>query len=197
MPNYERTDKVDLFVEGCLAQMEVGREWFETRVLPLSLDQLRWRSRVGAWSILECLSCLHHTFELYVPKIELAIREDPRLRGRSASNLPFAAAEEEFLKRFEPPIGTSLPPPRFDPVPATSPDRIVDQHLQLRGRYSAAVRTASALDLANILVEGSIHPLVRSLGGIVAFLAASDRLHIWRAERVRIASGFPDRDLQK
>lgn len=192
MPKYSQKSEGDVFVQACLAQMDASRDWFVTSILPRSLDQLRWRPEIGAWSILDYLSHLQHTFEYYVPRIEQAVQKQPQRLGRVVAGAAFLESEAEFLKQAEPPAETAFTtPPSFPRVAAASPDRIVDQFPQLRGRYSTALRIASELDLANIAVEGSMHPPIRSLGGIVALLAAYDRLHIWQAERVRRAPGFP------
>jgi hypothetical protein len=60
-----------------------------------------------------------------------------------------------------------------------------------RHRYAQAVRRAVGLDLPRIPILEPIHPLIQSLGGTLALLAAHERRYIWQAEQVRTAPGFP------
>jgi hypothetical protein len=183
-------EKITAFLEGCVVQMVASREWFARRVLLLSPDQLRWRPGLSAWSIGDCLDHLNRTLAYYLPLIERAIDQSPR--NRSARERIFPQSEKAFLLQIEPPVRRKRSAaPQLRPVSAVDPDRLVDQFPQLREKYVQAVHSAARVDLANVTVENSIHPPVRSLGGIMAMLAAHDRRHLWQAERVRNAAGFP------
>ena len=192
MANDPDQETIGPFVEACLAQMRASKKWFATRVLPLSLDQLRWRPRSGSWSIVDCLDHLNRTLVYYLPKIDQAIGQSQLKLRDPARGLVFPESEEDFLKQAEPPIRShSVTPSALLPVPAVDPGLIVDQFPQLRNRYAKAVLSASRLDLANISIAGSIHPPVHSLAGVIALLAAHDRRHLWQAEQVRNTPGFP------
>jgi hypothetical protein len=185
-------ENIALLVQGCLLQMDTSRVWFATRALPLSLDQLRWRPSPFSWSILECLNCLNQAFEYYLPKMEKTISDNRRPPASPVSSVLFPQSERDYLEQFEPLAG-SIAAAQFSlpKVSAADPDRIVDCYPQLRDRYVTTVRSASGLDFATILIDGSIHPPVRSLGGIIALLAAYDRRYIWQAEQVMREPGFP------
>lgn len=184
--------RIGPILAACLAQVGASQEWFARRVLPLSLDQLRWRSRFGTWSISECLEHLNRTLVYYLPKIEEAIDRSPRQMWDLAHGLSLTELEEDFLMQVEPPIQSTFgTPSALLPGPAIDLDGIVDQFPQLRDRYAKAALSALGLDLANISVTGSLHPPIQSLGGVIALLAVHDRRHLWQAERVRQAKGFP------
>ena len=179
-------------LEACLAQVEASKAWFDRRVLPLSIEQLRWRPQGMRWSIAECLDHLNLTLNLYLPKIEGAIGRAGREYRIPAGGSWCEPAESEELKRVEPPvIAGSYAPPRTIPGPAVDPDWLVDQFHQSRDRYAHAVRRASGLDLRSIRIIEPIYPAFVSLGGTLGFLAAHDRRHMWQAERVRRAARFP------
>src|SRR4051794_26371081 len=115
------------FLEACLAQARASQEWFATRVLPLSLDQLRWRPRCGAWSgrawsIMECLDHLNHTLGYYLPRVEQAIDRNPDKLWDPARGLVFVESEKRFLEEVEPPIrSASNTYPELLPTPAVHP----------------------------------------------------------------------------
>jgi hypothetical protein len=180
--------RIDL--QGCLVQVEASKAWFHQRVLPLSIEQLRWRPDPRNWSIAECLDHLNLTLDLYLPKIEHAIA-----RGMRQDRAPKECYEEvelDALRLTEPPVNVPSSASALTvPAPAVDPDRMVDHFHQVRDRYSEAVCRALRLDLRRTRIVEPVHPVIVSLGGTFAFLAAHDRRHMWQAERVRQAPRFP------
>ncbi|PWU06040.1 MAG: hypothetical protein C5B51_13180 [Terriglobia bacterium] len=179
-------------LEGCLVQVEASKAWFTRRVLPLSIEQLRWRPDPRHWSIAECLDHLNITLRLWLPKVNLAAAIGRR-QGRTFRGwLGYERSEIDALKQIEPPVTARASAPQdLVPAPAVDPDQLVDHFYEARERYAEAVRQSLGLDLPRILVVEPIAPLIRSLGGTLAFLAAHDRRHMWQSERVRNARRFP------
>jgi hypothetical protein len=73
-------EKLAGLLEGCTLQALASNEWLERRIMPLFIDQLRWRPRPGSWSIAETLDHLNRTFSYYLPKIEEARAQAGRIR---------------------------------------------------------------------------------------------------------------------
>ena len=188
--NGRKDSGIDL--EGCLVQVEASKAWFHQRVLPLSIEQLRWRPDSRHWSIAECLDHLNLTLELYLPKIDDAIARGAR-QDQVCKECPWCEqAESEALRLIEPPVAAGVSaPPLTIPDAAVDPDCLVDEFHQSRDRYSDAVRRSFGLDLRHIRLVEPIYPLIVGLGGTLAFIAAHDRRHMWQAERVRQAERFP------
>ena len=177
--------------DGWLIQVEASQAWFRRRVLPLSIEQLRWRPEAAHWSIAECLDHLNLTLELYLPKIDDAIA-----RGGPHSSLAECArcgrAELDALRLFEPPVSVSAAAPSCTlPAAVIDVDRLVEHFHRVRDRYSVAVRRAIGLDLRHIVVIEPVYPMIVTLGGTFALIAAHDRRHMWQAERVRQSPRFP------
>jgi len=175
-------------LEGCPVQVEASKAWFTRRVLPLSIEQLRWRPNPQHWSIAECLDHLNLTLGLALPRVDEAIRE-----GRACEVcVACERSEIEALKLVEPPVNVpAVALPALIPAPAVDPDRLVDHFHQTRDQYAIAVRRVFALDIRGILLVEPVAPLIRSLGGTLGYLAAHDRRHMWQSERVRNAPRFP------
>jgi hypothetical protein len=176
--------------ESWLVQVETSKAWFTRRVLPLSLEQVRWRPGPSRWSIAECLDHLNRTFSLYQPKIDQAIAHASR------EGFSFGPAQElrefEYLRHCEPPVQVRMAsPPVLIPSPAVDTDFLADFFHDVRDRYADAIRRASGLDLARVAIWDPIFPCVPSLRGTLALLAAHDRRHLWQAERVRNDTRFP------
>jgi hypothetical protein len=186
-----RTDaRIDL--EGCLVQVEASKAWFHQRVLPLSIEQLRWRPDAARWSIAECLEHLNLTLDVYLPKIDDAIVRGRRQDGTPAECSWCERAELDALGLLEPPVTVAvLAPPPTIPEPSIDPDWLVDHFHQTRDRYADAVRRAFGLGLWRIRIVEPVYPVIVSLGGTLGLIAAHDRRHMWQAERVRQAPRFP------
>jgi hypothetical protein len=134
-------------MEGCLAQVDAGKSWFTRRVLPLSLDQLRWRPESGHWSIGECLDHLNLTLALYLPKIEDTIGMACRESRISLASVRQLRNEAGFLSLVEPPVQVCfLSPQALLPSPVIDRDRLADRFHRLRNRYADAVRRAALTD---------------------------------------------------
>jgi len=178
-------------LEGWLTQVEASRFWFQHRVLPLSIEQLRWRPDLRRWSVAECLDHLNLTLDLYLPKIEDAI-----LRGRhKEESTPCShcdRAELEALRSLEPPVTMAGPaPPATMPNAAIDFDCLIDHFHRSRDRYLGTVHRSAGLDLLRIRIAEPVYPMILTLGGTLALIAAHDRRHMWQAERVIRSPRFP------
>jgi len=185
-------DAASVDLEACLVQVEASKSWFRRRVLPLSIEQLRWRPQAHRWSVAECLDHLNLTVDLYLPKIDDAIVRSGTKKGMASQCARCDVAEIEALQRFEPPVAIEVPAPAATmPSAAVEPDGLVDHFHQTRERYANAVIRAAGLDLVCIRVVEPVYPLIVSLGGTLALIAAHDRRHMWQAERVIQSARFP------
>jgi hypothetical protein len=160
-------------------------------VLPLSVEQLRWRPDAERWSMAECLDHLNATLAVYLPKIEDAIGRGWR-EGVTPGGCEYPAAEIDMLRLIEPPVTVRFSaPPAVLPAAAVDPEELVDRFHEVRDWYADAVRRAGGLDLPGILIAEPICPWINTLGGTLALMAAHDRRHIWRAEQIKQNPRFP------
>ncbi len=157
-------------------------------MLPLSLAQLRWRPRVGAWSIIECLDHLNRLYAYYLPRIQQALEQN----GDAGLGSALPEAEAAFVAQLATPSRIALySPPVLAPDPAADPERAADQFLQLRDRYRQAIEAASHAGREGVLIADSLHLPVQSLAGTIILLAAYDHRLLWQAEQVIHTPGFP------
>jgi len=181
---------VDL--ESCLVQVEASKAWFTRRILPLSIEQLLWRPEPWRWSIAECLDHLNATYRVWLPRVNAATSASSRLGHTLEGSPRYEGAEIEALRLVEPPVVfRAVAPPDLIPAAAVDPDELVDYFCEFRDQYAETLRRAFGLDLARILLTEPIAPLIQSLGGALAFLAAHERRHTWQSEQVRTAPRFP------
>ena len=184
------SDKIYPVLQTCLAQVGASHEWLVRRVLPLSLDQLRWRLRSMCWSITKCLDHLNRTFHYYLPD-RRRIDEGSNMKYQKCAPA-FEEPEKSFLRQMEPSILVAMSAPAvLWPASAFDPDQIVDQFPYLWRRFANAVQPLSGMAVMNVSIPDSIYPPVQSLGGVIALLAAHERRHLWQAQQVLSASDFP------
>ena len=182
-------DTLSLLVEACLVQVLASNEWLESRILPLSVNQLRWKPCSGCWSIAACLDHLNLTLGYYRPKLEAAL-EMGRHRKSRKGPFRFTEAEEKFLREIEPPALVRMrAPAALLPAAAVDPEQVVDRFPVLRKQFANAVRSAAGAD-PGIAIPDPIHPPVQSVAGVIALVAAHERRHLWQAQQILAAPGF-------
>jgi hypothetical protein len=163
----------------------------------LSRDQVNWRPAPGKWSIAECISHLSVTGRAVCAKSRDAIARG-RERGWTGQG-PFAYG---WLARwFE---SSMEPPPRrrwrtsavFAPTSGSdhSVDAVLEEFDAVGAEYLACLELARGLDLARIRVASPVSALIRfPLGGYFRAQTAHERRHLWQADQVAKAPGFPAR----
>jgi hypothetical protein len=161
----------------------------------LSAEQFNWRPSLGRWSIAECLEHLTVTSSAICPKVRAAVARG-RERGLTGRG-PFRYGwlSRWFEASMEPPPRRRFPTSKvFEPTPG-SDYRIADvlQRFEAAGvQYQECLDAARGLDLQRIKVVSPVSPLIRfPLGGYFRGQTAHERRHLWQAEQVMTATGFP------
>jgi hypothetical protein len=162
-------------------------------VAPLTEEQFTWHPAPGSWSVAECIEHLNVTARLYLPRLDEGIAEAMR-RGLYGEG-PFA---HDLVGRFF--VGTAEPPARFrikapasfQPGPQRSRSEIMAAFRAYQVQFVDRLRQASGLDLRRAKVYSPISTWIRmSLNSGFALMAAHERRHLWQAQRVTTATGFP------
>jgi hypothetical protein len=157
-------------------------------------EQFHWRPREGqGWSIGQCLDHLATINVVYGDAIRRGI-ENARARGwtRRAPALPgfFGAL---FVKSLEPPVTRRLTAPaNTRPGPSRSRDEILAAYHAAHEHIRSLVTDAAEIDANRACF---VNPFLRVLRVRVStglrVIAAHDRRHLWQAEQVRKATGYP------
>jgi hypothetical protein len=162
-------------------------------VAPLSEAQFTWQPAPGRWSVAECIEHLNVTARLYLPKLDEAIADAIR-RGRYAEG-PFSY---NWIGRFvvrsmEPPARVRMRAPKsFHPPPSRSRREIMAAFRAYQVQFIDRLRQANGLDLAGAKVSSPASDWIRlPLGSGFSLMTAHERRHLWQAQRVTAAPGFP------
>jgi hypothetical protein len=157
-------------------------------------EQFHWRAREGqGWSVGQCLDHLATINVVYGDAMRHGI-ENARARGwtRRAPAVPgfFGAL---FVKSLEPPVRRRLrAPANTRPGPSKSRDGILAAYHTAHEHIRSLVTDAAEIDTNRACF---VNPFLRVLRVRVStglrVIAAHDRRHLWQAEQVRQAPGYP------
>ena len=180
-------------VENFKQQFERLADQADTLVSPLTEEQFTWRPAAGSWSIAECIDHLNVTARLYLPQLDEGIAEGIR-RGLYGEG-PFThdLIGRFFVRTMEPPARISLKAPAsFRPAVQRSRSEIMAAFRAYQVQFVDRLRQASGLDLRRAKVHSPASSWIKmSLNSGFALMAAHERRHLWQAQRVMAAAGFP------
>ncbi len=162
-------------------------------VADLDDEAFRWRPEPGRWSISECLEHLSITLEQYAPGIEKCIREG-RQNGRTGLRDPKRGWIIGWLiNTLEPPAKRRFRAPKaFSPDTPKPKDEVYPRFVKLHRNLGAAMADADGLDLWKNRMVSPVTSLLRmGLGESFALMLSHARRHVWQAQQVRQAPGFP------
>ncbi len=166
----------------------------EALVAPLSDAQFFWQPDGGhSWSIAECLDHLSTINGLYGHAVEEGI-QSARTRGITGGG-PIRSTffGRWFIASMEPPVKLRQRAPRQAiPGPRRSRDETIRAFLERQDWIRGLVRSAADVDVSRATFKNPFLPLVRvRVGTGLRVITAHDRRHVWQAENVTRAPGFP------
>ena len=160
----------------------------------VSDTQFFWQPHEGrAWSIAQCLEHLAMSNKVYGAAIREGI-ERARARGLTGGGAIYSnVLGRKFITSLEPPVVRRMRNPRKSTPPGSS-DRgeILRSFAEGHDLVRELIRSAAAIDVNRAVFKNPFLPLVRvRVGTGLRIISAHDRRHIWQAENVRKAPGFP------
>ena len=157
-------------------------------------EQFYWRPLDGeGWSIAQCLDHLGVINAVYVTAIRSGI-DAARRRGwtrREPATPGYLGGK--FVQSMEPPVTRRLRAPRKG-KPAAMKERqlILDGYRAGHDLARQLIADAATIDANRARFKNPFLPLVRFRVATGLFvIAAHDRRHLWQAEQVTRAPGFP------
>jgi hypothetical protein len=166
----------------------------DTLLSPLSDAQFFWQPNEGrSWSIAQCLEHLAITNALYGHAIAKGV-EAARTRGLTGGG-PIAPSflGRKFVESMEPPVTRRFRSPgKVIPRTAKTRDEIVRAFREGHDRMRGLIRAAAGIDVNRATFANPFFRFARvRVGTGLRVVPAHDRRHVWQAENVRKAPGFP------
>jgi hypothetical protein len=180
-------------IDGLRNEFERLAAEAEALVLPLTDEQFRWQPAPGAWSIAQCIEHLNVTARMYLPSLDEAIADAIR-RGLYASG-PFTYnwVGRFVVRSMEPPARVKMKTPEtFAPAESRRRQEIMAAFRAYQVQFIDRLRQSNGLDLARARVKSPASRWLRlPLGSVFDLVLAHERRHLWQAQRVTAAEGFP------
>lgn len=183
---------VDL--QQVLGQIDELDRAADVLVTPLSDAQFHWQPNEGrAWSIALCIEHLATANRVYAEPMQDAV---DRARSKHVTRTgPIASTifGRMFISSLEPPVKrrTKAPSKILPPSGGSRADILARYH-DAHARIRDMILDCADLDVNCATFANPFIPLVRvRVGTAFHIIAAHDRRHLWQAEQVRKAPGFP------
>ena len=182
-------------ISALLHELERLGEQAERLVSGLSDAQWVWQPGGGrAWSVAHCLDHLAKANTAYLGAMATGLAAAIE-RGAPPRTGPIEPRwiARWFIATLEPPPRRRLRAPRkIIPVLVADRGEVLGAFLRSQAEARSILAGAAHLDLNRIRFQNPFLPLVQvTLGAAFMIIAAHDRRHLWQAERVTQAAGFP------
>ena len=174
-------------------QLALNRERARVLVEGPGGEALNWRREGNRWSIAECIEHLNLTADMLLPEVDKSIAAgiaaEPGTEGVARYSMVFGW----LLPVIEPPPKRRFRTKRdLTPRPDLDAERVIERFAEVQDEVVVRLERARGIDLTRTKVR---HPLMRlsrfRLGEIFVTIAAHERRHLWQAEQVAEADGFP------
>lgn len=175
-------------------QLDAIREDARELTANLTNEQFNWRVAPGSWSIGECLAHLNLTGQMYLPRIERALRKARAENLTGTEPFRHGWLGNFFVRKLEPPVRRlrARAPHAVAPPPEHLIETVVPAFISLQQELTNKLRAAEGLHLARIKIASPFTRLLKfTLGQSFALLTAHERRHLWQARQVREHPLFP------
>jgi hypothetical protein len=162
-------------------------------VTPLADDQFAWKATPEIWSIAECLEHMNATARAYLPAIDEGIADAIKNGAYAEGPFHYNLIGRIFSRLMEPPARLRMRA-ALDKLPG--PQRPKRETLAgfraYQVQYIDRLRQANGIDLSRARVRSPLAHWIRiPLGSAFASMAAHERRHLWQAQKITRAGGFP------
>ncbi len=160
----------------------------------VSDEQFFWQPNEGrSWSIAQCLDHLAVTNALYGHAMAEAIKTARALGSTGGGPIESSFFGRQFLKTMEPPVTRRFRAPgKVIPRTHKTRDEIVREFRQGHERLRAMIQAAAEIDVNRARFRNPFFKFFSvRVGTGLRVGPAHDRRHLWQAENVTKAPGFP------
>lgn len=164
----------------------------EARTSLLSYTQFNWHPRPGAWSVGQCLDHLNVSHGKFLRAIRKVI--DDALPPAHPQQVRSTLFGKFYFWLLEPPVRKTFPAPKpFVPtIGEKEPQIVLKEFRTTHHEFIEEIRRASRTDINRPTVRSPISKYLRlNLYDAFRAIAAHGRRHLWQADQIRSAPGFP------
>jgi DinB superfamily len=160
----------------------------------LSDEQANWQPSETAWSIAQCIDHLARSNSMYAVALQEAVTgAGSSGKARRDAIRPGGWVSAQFIRSLEPPPKQKMrAPKKIIPASRVGAREALEAFLDATKSMRAVVRDGAGLDLNRIRFKNPFFGFLRfTVGSGLLITSAHNRRHLWQAEQVRRAAGFP------
>jgi hypothetical protein len=160
----------------------------------LSDTQFHWQPDSGrAWSIAQCLDHLGNMNAAYGAAMRTAVDRARSQGWRRTGPIASSRAGRWFIASQEPPVKRKVrSPSSVIPQSTKSRAEVMSHYHNAHAGIRQLIHDCADIDVNRATFKNPFLPLIRvRVGTAFRILAAHDRRHLWQAEQVKGARGFP------
>ncbi len=177
-----------------LEQLKQADQAAERLLRGKSRAQANWQPNHGtSWSLWQCFDHLARINQVYCQAL-LAAVENPRVTRESTPRIAKPGwFSRWFIKGMEPPVRLRLKAPgKVIPGEAGDPEEALEAYLESHAQVRRVLEFWDRVNFNRVRFKNPFVPLLRfTVATGLLVINAHDRRHLWQAERVQDAPGFP------
>jgi hypothetical protein len=189
----DRTD-VPTDLQAILDDLDNSDQEVRRIIGELSDAQANWQPGETAWSVAQCIDHLARSNSMYAVALQEAVtRAGASGKARRDAIRPGGWVSAQFIRSLEPPPKQKMrAPKKIIPASRVGAREALEAFLDATKSMRAVVRDGAGLDLNRIRFKNPFFGFLRfTVGSGLLITSAHNRRHLWQAEQVRRAAGFP------
>ncbi len=178
-------------VEAALAAAEKQASELLNGVSP---SQANWQPNEGrSWSICQCLDHLVKINTVYAAALQEAVSNNPQSYKQPTSNIAPGFFGAWFIQQMDLPVRMKLKAPsKVAPSSEGNAPKLFEAFLKSQDLIRAVVERSRIVDLNRLRFKNPFVGVLRfTVGTGLMIINAHDRRHLWQAEQVKRAPGYP------
>jgi hypothetical protein len=180
-------------IDGIIQHARINLNSAETLTRGLSQQQFNWRPEPGRWSVGQCLTHLNLVNGGDLTRLAAAVSEAKAQGVTGAPPFRYGWFAQKFVNMMEPPITKKFGAPKmYQPPPDVEVVETLAEYRRIQAELLQIVESARGLHLGRVKTALTGVPLIKiGLGARFSLLATHDTRHLWQADQVLKAPGFP------
>jgi DinB superfamily len=181
-------------LQDVLNQIDAADRAADDIVQGLRDTQFHWQPDDGrAWSIAQCLEHLANMNVLYGGAARTAVDHATSQGWRRTGPIASSKAGRWFIASQEPPVKRKLRSPS-SVVPQSTKSRaeVMAHYHDAHARIRQLIHDCADVDVNRATFQNPFLSLIKvRVGTALRIIASHDRRHLWQADQVKRAAGFP------
>ncbi len=176
------------------ASLRAAEEQAKALVAGISDAQANWQPSEGrSWSICQCIDHLGKINSVYAAALQEAVSNSPQSYQEPTSNIVPGFFGAWFIQQMDLPVRMKLKAPsKAAPSSEGNALKLFEAFLKSHDLIRAVVEDSRTVEVNRLRFKNPFVGVLRfTVGTGLMIINAHDRRHLWQAEQVKKAPGYP------